>query len=529
MTRFVEPHKVDNVANLLCGFRIGIFATALLCVAACPRCAAQDTQPSGSGGQDSQLRPPIGSPLDLRGLKDAERNLQGGEAGSGAAAGAGPTFTIASTVATALKNYPSIAAEESKQKAVSAKITLAKTEYLPKFDLFAQELRGSDNNVLGILFPPLSIPQVSGRQTGPVSFDSVWASNASAFFSWEIFDFGLRHERVNAARADANQVGAGVGVTKFQVATTAANAFFALVASKQEVMAQKANVDRMRIFSTSVHSLVDSDLRPGVDASRADAELALAQDRLILAEQEREVRRAQLAEALGLAGTYVEAEEGPLLTIPTQRVEQKLQPFEFHPVALHQAAIIKTVNARQRVLKKEWRPRIYMEAALFGRGSGAELRDYVSKIGYLPSVPNWAVGVKAQFHTLEIFAIRAKERDVASQEQQERARYAEVMQVLKGQDARAKALIEGASRLASNAPVLLKAAQETELRARTRYGVGLSTVVDVAEAERLLVQAQVKYNLAGLAVWKSYLSAAEAHGDLTPFLQLVSGAAGRSQ
>jgi hypothetical protein len=51
-------------------------------------------------------------------------------------------------------------------------------------------------------------------------------------------------------------------------------------------------------------------------------------------------------------------------------------------------------------------------------------------------------------------------------------------------------------------------------------------VVDVAEAEKLLVEAQVKFKLSGLAVWKSYLAASEARGDLTPFLQLVAAAQG---
>jgi outer membrane protein len=98
------------------------------------------------------------------------------------------------------------------------------------------------------------------------------------------------------------------------------------------------------------------------------------------------------------------------------------------------------------------------------------------------------------------------------------------MQVLKGQDARAKALIEGAQRLAANAPTFLKAAQDTESRARTRYKVGLGTVVEVADAERLLTDAQVTNDLAGLSVWRAFFAASVSRGDIGPFLQLVSAA-----
>lgn len=472
-----------------------------------------------------QIPPAVTGSGTLEQLNQAENRLRQGESASGSVA-PGRSFTIAQAVDMALRNYPSIAAHESRQKAVAAKVTLARTEYLPRLNLFVQELRGSTNNVLGILFPPLSIPQVAGRLNAPISFSSVWASNASAFSSWELIDFGLRHQQVKLAKAETEEAGAGVVLTKFQVTCAAAEAFFALLASHQEVVAQKANADRMRVFSTSVHSMVDSDLRPGVDASRADAEFALATDKLIQAEQEREIRRAIFAETMGVAGTSVDVEAGPLLTIPGQQAVPKLQPFEYHPLALQQSAIIKSVQARKQVIGHEWRPHITLEAALFSRGSGAEFREYVNKIGYLPSVPNWAVGLKAEFPVMSIFAIKAKERDVSSQVQQERSRYEEIMQILKSRDAQARALIDGASRLAQNAPILLKAAQDTEMRSRTRYGVGLCTVVDVAESEKLLVQAQVNFRLAGLAVWKSYLAAAEAHGDLAPFLQLVNGAGG---
>lgn len=423
----------------------------------------------------------------------------------------------------ALKNYPTVAESESKTKEASAEIELVKTTYLPKLDLFLQELRGSTNNVLGILFPPLSIPQVTGQAEAPRSFNSVWASNASSFLSWEIFDFGLRHSQVVAAKTSSKRTDALLGLTKFQVACRAADSFFTLVAAEEEVRAQSAALERMKVFASTVHSLVDADLKPGVDASRVDAELAIAEDNLISAQQTRDVRRATLAQHLGIAGSYVEAQHGPLLLLPpTIAPAVQNKPFEYHPLAIHQDAEVKTVQAHFQVLKHEWRPHIYLEAAMFSRGSGAQYNRSVARLGYLPNIPNWAVGIKADFHVMEYFAIKAKEKMISNREQAEKHKYAEIMQILKGDDARAKAMIEGATRLAGNAPKFLKAAQDTELRARSRYDVGLANINDVALAEKLLIQAQVTNDLAGLAVWRAYLAAAEARGDLSPLLRLVS-------
>jgi hypothetical protein len=45
--------------------------------------------------------------------------------------------------------------------------------------------------------------------------------------------------------------------------------------------------------------------------------------------------------------------------------------------------------------------------------------------------------------------------------------------------------------------------------------------VEVADAERLLLQAEIEDNLARLTVWRSLLGQALAHGDLQPFLELA--------
>lgn len=434
----------------------------------------------------------------------------------------GPKFTLEAVINTALKNYPTVSEKESKAKATSAEVTLAKTTYLPKLDLFVQELRGSINNVLGILFPPLSIPQVSGQADAPRSMKSYWASNASAFMSWEVYDFGLRHSQVMEARTSVKRADAETQLTKFQVASRAADAFFELVAAEEQVRAQQAALERMKVFNMTVHQLVKSELKPGVDESRADAELAIAEDNLISAEQTREVRRATLAERMGLAGSYVETVHGPLLTVPPQSsAVVKVQTFDFHPLAVQQDAEVQVVKSQYNVLRHEWYPHISFESAIFGRGSGAQYNRSVASLGYLPNIPNWAVGMKAEFPVMDYFVIKAKKRMVSMREAAERAKYAEIMQILKGDNARANAMIEGATKLAANAPKFLKAAQDTELRARTRYGVGLANINDVALAEKLLVEAQVTNDLAGLAVWRSYLAAAEAHGDLNPLIKMT--------
>jgi len=128
------------------------------------------------------------------------------------------------------------------------------------------------------------------------------------------------------------------------------------------------------------------------------------------------------------------------------------------------------------------------------------------------------------FPLFDVFAIRARRRIEASNEAAEKARYDQTIQTLKAQDARARALVDGALRIAQNTPIELNAAQEAEVRARARYDAQLANVTEVAEAQRLLAQAEIDDAVARLGVWRALLVAARVQGDLKPFLQHVLNA-----
>ena len=55
-----------------------------------------------------------------------------------------------------------------------------------------------------------------------------------------------------------------------------------------------------------------------------------------------------------------------------------------------------------------------------------------------------------------------------------------------------------------------------------RYENGLTNVIEVTEAQRLLAQSEADDAVARLAVWRALLIAARSQGDLTPFLEQVA-------
>lgn len=436
-------------------------------------------------------------------------------------------LTLESAIELSLKNFPAIRAARAQAGAAAAGIGLARTSYLPRADLLWQENRATRNNVFGTLLPQSIVPSMSGPVLGTTDYSSAWGSAGGMLVSWEPIDFGVRKANVDLARALRSRADAGVEVTQLEVEFAAADAYLVLTAAEKAVVAAQANVDRTAIFARSVHVLVDNQLRPGADASRADAELAVARNQLIQAREAVVISRANLSEALGIAGSDVGIDPDALPAPPTSSQPSTMN-LASHPLARAQAAAVQAVQARERALDRSYLPKFNCQFALYGRGSSALLDGSIDPTqGLAPDVPNWAAGLTVTFPVLDIFSIRARKRVETGNENAEQARYDQVMQELRTQDVRASAALEAALSIASNTPVQLGAAQDAHTRARARYDAGLATAVEVADAQRLLAQAQFDNAVALVNVWRGFLSAAKSRGNIDPFLKQLRSAANK--
>jgi outer membrane protein TolC len=433
-----------------------------------------------------------------------------------------PPLTLNAAVEMALGNYPAIRAAEARRRAAEAGVDLARTSYLPRADMIWQQNRATRNNVFGLLLPQSVIPAISGPQLDNTSLSSAWGSAGGLLLSWEPFDFGLRKSNVELARALSRRASANEAVTRLDVSAAAADAFLTLLAAEQTLEAGQANVERAETIARAIRALVQNQLRPGVDASRADAEVAAAKNQLIQAERDVELARADLAESIGRGGADITVDPGPLLDMPQPAPPPEVN-FAFHPLAMEQTAEIDAARSREKLLDHSYVPRFSWQSAIFGRGTGANLSGgFDNGRGWYPNTFNWATGMTISFPVFDIFGLRARRKAEANNTAAERARYDQVINTLKTQDARARALVESARRIAENTHVQVKAAQETLTRAKVRYEYGLANITEMADAQRLLAQAEFEAAVSKLAVWRAMLAAAKLQGDLKPFLRQAS-------
>jgi outer membrane protein len=421
----------------------------------------------------------------------------------------------------ALQHYPAVRASLEQVNAAHTSVTVARTQYLPQLNGVYQVSRATQNQVPGIWLPTSITPTVEGP-IGPSSGNSFWGSQAAVLFSWEPLDFGLRSAKVGQARSAEEKSRADLALTQLQVATAVGNYFLLAVANQQAVQAAQASVERWQVFDKSTHVLVDNELRPGADASRADAELARAKARLYRAQQAQREALDTLASLMGAAGTEIQLDGGPLTGLPQTALSES--PASEHPLARDQMATVRQSQADQKTVQKSNYPRLFLQGEGFARGS--EVPNNGSYIGNwngaAPSRGNWVTGVTILFPDVFSFKARSAEEQISkAHERAQVAHYDQTVQDLTGQIRAARDQLKGAELVAQETPIELTAARQTETQSRVRYESGLTTIVEVAEAENLLAQAEMDDAVARLSVWRGLFSVAYAQGDLQSFLQVL--------
>jgi outer membrane protein len=431
------------------------------------------------------------------------------------------SITLSAAVQDAVRNYPSVHVSQEQLAAAAGAIRVARTAYLPKVDAFAQFNRATRNNVFGLLLPQGTLPSISGPVIGSNNLGSVWGSAVGVLVDWEPFDFGLRKADIEAAEAARSRSNAAVRRTEYEVAVATADAYLTVVAAQETVRAAQAGVDRARTIATAIRAQVDAELRPGADQSRAEAELAAASTQLIQAQEAVEVSRATLSQFTGVdLSKAVLNPEGLLRPPPQSSADTSVPKTAAHPSAIEQNAAIDEARAQLRSLERAYFPHFNLQGAAYGRGSGAELdgRRLGGLNGLGPNVQDYALGVSVTFPLFSLPAIRAREESRSATVRAQEARAEQIRRELTAQWERAVATMNGARRVALNTPVEVSSARAASQQATARYQAGLATIAEVADAQRLLTQAEIDDTLARLGVWRALLSVAAAGGDVTPFI-----------
>ncbi len=427
-------------------------------------------------------------------------------------------MTLKQAVESALRTYPAIRVSQEQMNAAAAGIRLAQTAYLPRVDGLAQFNRATRNTFYGLLLPQGIIPGVDGVHAD--NLGSVWDSGVGLLVTWQPFDFGLRRTNVAAAAANQARAQAATAHTQYDISVATADAFLTVIAAEQTARAARAAVDSWQVLRRSIHALVNAQLRPGADESRVEAESALTETQLSQAEQAIAVARANVAAFVGLDPAQVNLSPRHLVDqLPPEQPTPTLD-VRANPAAREQTAVIAQDQSKLASLARAYYPQFVLQGVAAARGTGMQLDG--ARLGGLnglaPTVQNYGVGLTVTFPVMDRFSIREQEAAQTANVRASQAQYELIAVKLQAQFNTALATLAGARRVAAATPIQISAARTAFDQATARYQSGLAPIDGVAQAQRLLVEAQIDDALARLNVWRALLELHAARGDIQPFL-----------
>ena len=432
-------------------------------------------------------------------------------------------FTIKSAVEFAQYNYPAIFKGHAQVNAAKKNVTVQKlNEYLPESLIQYQEIMSSHNKLSQVMFGSPVFPAMMGPGYPNVNMQPNFYSGVGFSVDWAPIDFGLHKARIKMAKSIYGQTQSQFEATDLDTGIAAASAFLDAAIASEQVKSAQQNVSSFSQFSNVVHASVNAALRPGADASLADAQLANAQNDLIRAQLAQEIALAELANTLGLGGRLVDIDDRGLVTIEEKGQVQRGTPiFENVPILKASNAAILTAVAQKKVLDKEYYPVFHFMGGMSTRGAGLNNKgrpQSANVYGLFPVVPNYQIAMIINWNFLDIFRLHQEKKVQEQRIIQQQQDYNLILQSLKTQDLQSRARVRAAIALAANMPVQVEAALVATRQAEARYKAGLGTVAQVAEALQMLAQSRVQEAVVRAGVWRALLSVAAVHGDLKPFL-----------
>ena len=442
-------------------------------------------------------------------------------------AGSAP-LSLAQVLDLTRQHYPSIRARQAELDAARFAVKERKDDYLPKTVFQAQALYATSNQVQGTFYPNegTAIPIVGSIKPNTNTSDMVWSSFSTLYTDWAFFNFGKVKAGVRVARDEVGTRQAVLDNEVFQQQVRTADAYLLLLVSSEVAHRQAANVRRAEVFRRTTTARAAAGLRPGVDSSLADAEVARARLQLTQAEQEAQTQRLRLAEFTGLPATDVKADSaGFYHRLPMPATATTSVP-DSHPLLREALAAVQRGRDETALARLSWLPSLRLFGAAFARGSGidnakADNGGLIYHKGLWEGVNFRAYDVMAgpvvYWDLSNYWRARNRTRQADYFRQSRQFDLDEQHLVLNRENEVADLTMQYAAENVGAADRQLTAAQAAYRQSLARYQAGLANAVELTQAVTILNRAEVDHAVAVAGTWQGLLKKAAATGDIAVF------------
>jgi len=413
------------------------------------------------------------------------------------------TVTLAEALAYARDHQPAVLAALARVRSEQANAAVPRAQYLPVLGVTGQFVEGTANNTTASYLSDsyVDLPRIGGTPTRNGS-GATWRPYASTLAaaggSQEIFDFGRIAAQTAAADARVTVAAHAADAQRLDIELNVEEAFFAVHAAKAILQASEGAYQRALVHRDFASAGVKSGLRSPIELTRAEADLTRFDTGRIKARGGVSIAQAVLATAVGAPELTLDAaDEAPAWSdLPALPSAIQLAS-EREPHLREALSRLRQQELETRALGALTRPDLQLSATISARAGGAPPSNGGERPagdGFVPSVPNWD-GVLVLSWPLYDPSVAARQRASRTAEEIRRSEIDLTRQQVVA--AVEQAYVEvGVAREAL--PALqreLEAARANYAQADARFRAGLGTSVELADAEALRADAEIRVAL----------------------------------
>ena len=376
----------------------------------------------------------------------------------------------------AIQNHPQIQAAGYVANAAQEQVRETKSAYYPL--AFGSATGSYAENDTRIGAGGLNSPRVFDRYGNGVTVNQL------------VTDFGRTHELVKSSSEHAKAEQENVVTTREQVLLEVDQAYFSVLRAQSVLMVAQQTVTSRQLVSDQVTELEKNKIRSGLDVSFANVNLAQAQLLLIQSQNDLQASYAQLSAALGYPGprTFHLTDEA-LPAAPPNDVSPLIeQAFRDRPELIGQRYNLQSAQSYTTAQRDLWFPTI-SAIGIAGLVPVVEAGGLAPTT--LPASRYAAAGFNVNipiFNGHQFNALRAQANYQAQAENQ----YLRDLQDRIARDVQMAWLNanSGFQRLSVTQQLLNQANQALDL-AQSRYNLGLSSIIELSQAQLNQTQAQI--------------------------------------
>src|SRR5215472_15257046 len=391
----------------------------------------------------------------------------------------------------ALKLHPRRKQSESEVGVAQARVGEANANLLPQAYGLGEYLRSTTNGIGNTvwlnegLFPRISGQnhnQPNGDFSQSFSSHNNWATGVSV--EQFLLDFGKLRGLVDEQRADRDAAEARLKLTDLDLIYQVAQRFYGLLAAEQIVHVYAEAIVQRKAHLHQAQVMVQADLRPGIDVSVTQADLSRAEMNAIQARNGADIAKVALDAAMGLAGEAPPYHAvGDLTYEPVTATLDNLQAtaLRLRPDLKALLDEARAAGAQIREAKSDYFPTANAQAGYIAMSTG------------LPAANNYYAGLVVTWPLFNGF--RTEQQVAEAREHQRAAGYAIA-------DLRQRVIEEvhttflnwqASIAVIKKAEQTLNASREGLNLADQRYKTGLSSVVELDDAQRRFTEDSAAY------------------------------------